>query len=181
MITPRVNRLVRAKIGSSKRFEVSTLKTQIGTLFAVSQKEQLCALSFIHTWPETLVRMQKRFRTEDYIEAQLFADVFEAYFEKDFSAFEQLELSTGGTPFQKKVWKQLSKIPAGHTKTYGEISQKLGKKNGARAVGQAANRNPIGIVIPCHRCVGQNGLLTGYAAGVERKRWLLEHEGALLI
>jgi len=173
--------LARKTKPTGKRFEVSTLKTQIGTLFAVSQNERLCALSFIHTWPETLLRAQKRFRTDAYIEAKLFEDAFTAYFSKDFSAFDQLKLDTGGTNFQKKVWKQLCKIKAGHTKTYGEIAQALGKKNGARAVGQAAHRNPIGIVIPCHRCVGQNGLLTGYAAGIERKRWLLEHEGALLI
>ena len=173
--------MARATKKRGQRFEVSTIKTPMGTLFAVSQKERLCALSFLDTWPSTLVRMCKRFRTEDYVEAQFFEDTFAAYFDKDFRAFDKIKLDTGGTIFQRKVWRQLSKKKAGSTKTYGEIALALGKSGAARAVGQAANRNPIAIVIPCHRCVGHKGLLTGYAAGIERKRWLLEHEGSLLI
>jgi O-6-methylguanine DNA methyltransferase len=173
--------MARATKKRGQRFEVSTIKTPMGTLFAVSQKERLCALSFLDTWPSTLARICKRFRTQEYVEAQLFDDIFAAYFDKDFSAFESIRLDTGGTIFQRKVWRQLSKIEAGCTKTYGDIARSLGKQGAARAVGQAAHRNPIAIVIPCHRCVGHKGLLTGYAAGIERKRWLLEHEGSLLI
>ena len=163
------------------RFEVSVHKTPLGSIFAVTAKNKLCAVSFLQTWPTTLAKICKRFGTDNYIEAELYREEFEAYFSKDFTAFKKIRLSTDGTDFQEKVWRQLLKIPAGETKTYGDISNALGTKGGARAVGQAANKNPIGIVIPCHRCVGQSGLLTGYAAGVDRKHWLLEHEGVLLL
>ena len=173
--------MARRPLKKRPRFEVSTIKSPMGTLFAVSHKEKLCALSFLDTWPTTLSRMIKRFKTDDYIEAQLFTEALTAYFDKDFATVRNLGLDAQGTPFQKKVWKQLCKIEPGTTQTYGEVAQAVGKKNAFRAVGQAANRNPIAIIVPCHRVVGHKGLLTGFAAGIDRKRWLLEHEGALLI
>jgi methylated-DNA-[protein]-cysteine S-methyltransferase len=90
-------------------------------------------------------------------------------------------LAPEGTPFQKAVWEQLGRIPWGQTVTYGALAQALeaatGKKTSPRAVGGAVGRNPISILIPCHRVVGANSTLTGYAGGLERKRWLLTHEG----
>lgn len=82
-----------------------------------------------------------------------------------------------GTDFQRAVWAQLALIPAGMTRTYGDVAAALGRPSAARAVGAATGRNPISIIVPCHRLVGSTGALTGYAGGVERKRWLLEHEG----
>lgn len=81
-----------------------------------------------------------------------------------------------GTPFQKKVWALLLKIPYGQTVTYGELAKRLGKKMSAQAIGGAVGRNPISIMVPCHRVVGADGSLTGYAGGLERKRFLLELE-----
>ena len=86
-----------------------------------------------------------------------------------------------GTPFQKLIWQLLLEIPYGKTRTYGDLAREaarmLGKeKMSAQAVGQAVGRNPVAIIIPCHRCVGAGGKLTGYAYGVERKAWLLRHE-----
>jgi methylated-DNA-[protein]-cysteine S-methyltransferase len=86
--------------------------------------------------------------------------------------------SRGGTPFQRRVWQELRAIPRGETRTYGELAVRLGKPGAARAVGAAVARNPISIVVPCHRVVGADGSLTGYAGGVERKRALLTIEGA---
>lgn len=83
-----------------------------------------------------------------------------------------------GTEFQKKVWKLLLEIPYGQTLTYGELARRLGNPRASQAVGQAVGRNPIAILVPCHRVVGSKGTLTGYAYGVEKKRWLLFHEGA---
>ena len=83
-----------------------------------------------------------------------------------------------GTAFQRKVWNQLTKIPYGKTQSYGEVAKKVGSPAGARAVGMACNRNPIGIVVPCHRVVGSNGDLTGYASGIPKKKKLLALEGA---
>ena len=90
-------------------------------------------------------------------------------------------MEPSGTPFQKHVWKLLLEIPFGKTVTYGELARDVAKilgreKMSAQAVGQAVGRNPIAIIIPCHRCVGAGGRLTGYAYGVDRKAWLLEHE-----
>ena len=84
----------------------------------------------------------------------------------------------GGTPFQRRVWQELRAIPRGETRTYGELAIRLGMPGAARAVGGAVARNPISIVVPCHRVVGADGSLTGYAGGVERKRALLAIEGA---
>jgi methylated-DNA-[protein]-cysteine S-methyltransferase len=98
-----------------------------------------------------------------------------AYFAGELQAFD-VPLAARGTPFQQRVWQLLRTIPYGTTTTYGELARRLGNGNASRAVGLANGRNPIGIVIPCHRVVGADGALTGYAGGIERKRWLLEHE-----
>lgn len=104
----------------------------------------------------------------------------EAYFRGELRTFD-LPLRPGGTDFQQRVWNQLLGIPYGSTLTYGELARELGDEKTIRAVGRANGRNPIPIIIPCHRVIGSEGRLTGYAGGIERKRWLLQHEGALLL
>lgn len=84
-----------------------------------------------------------------------------------------------GTDFQRRVWAVLKTIPRGRTMTYAEIAREIGSVGAARAVGAAVGRNPLSILVPCHRVVGGGGSLTGFAGGLERKKWLLEHEGAL--
>jgi methylated-DNA-[protein]-cysteine S-methyltransferase len=99
-----------------------------------------------------------------------------AYFDRDLKEFD-LPLRPAGTPFQQKVWDELQRVGYGQTATYGELAERLGMNRGAsRAVGAANGRNPIGIVIPCHRVVGVAGSLSGYAGGVERKQLLLQLE-----
>lgn len=100
----------------------------------------------------------------------------EAYFGGDLSAFDAVEVKTGGTDFQRAVWKALRDIPAGETRSYGQLAAAIGAPRAVRAVGLANGSNPVGVIVPCHRVIGTNGALTGYAGGVERKRWLLEHE-----
>ncbi len=90
-----------------------------------------------------------------------------------------LPLVPEGTPFQRRVWERLRSIPYGETCTYGEIARELGKAKSAQAVGGAVGRNPLMLLIPCHRVIGSDGSLTGYAGGIERKKALLEREGAL--
>lgn len=102
----------------------------------------------------------------------------DAYFEGDFAAIQSLPVETGGTVFQRQVWKALRDIPRGKTESYGELAARIGRAKAVRAVGLANGANPVGIVVPCHRVIGANGTLTGYGGGVDRKRWLLEHEGA---
>ena len=101
-----------------------------------------------------------------------------AYFGGDATALDGVAVRTGGTDFQRSVWAALRTIPAGETWSYGQLATAIGKPAAVRAVGLANGANPIGIIVPCHRVVGANGTLTGYAGGLERKRWLLAHEKA---
>lgn len=103
-----------------------------------------------------------------------------SYFAGDTAALRDVKLSTGGTPFQRRVWDALRDIPAGETLSYGALGLRIGLAGHARAIGHANAANPINIVVPCHRLVGSAGHLTGYAGGIERKRWLLAHEGAAI-
>ena len=102
-----------------------------------------------------------------------------AYFHGDLRAIDGLPVDARGTEFQRAVWRALREIPCGETCSYGELAKRIGRPSAMRAVGLANRANPIGIVVPCHRVIGSDGSLTGYAAGVERKRWLLTHGGAL--
>ncbi len=104
-----------------------------------------------------------------------------AYFDGDLSIIDTLSSATAGTPFQREVWQALRSIPCGHVMHYGELAEQLGRPGAARAVGAANGSNPVSIVVPCHRVIGRNGTLTGYAGGVQRKEWLLRHEGYLLL
>ncbi|WP_421808290.1 methylated-DNA--[protein]-cysteine S-methyltransferase [Flagellimonas sp.] len=99
----------------------------------------------------------------------------EEYFEGNRTVFE-LRLNPSGTDFQKKVWEALLQIPFGKTISYLELSKQLGDPKAIRAVASANGKNPLWIVVPCHRVIGTNGDLTGYAGGLHRKKWLLEHE-----
>ncbi|MFF7450361.1 MULTISPECIES: methylated-DNA--[protein]-cysteine S-methyltransferase [unclassified Streptomyces] len=107
-------------------------------------------------------------------------DQLTAYFEGELKEFT-LELHLGGTPFQREVWQQLRRIPYGETRSYGDLAAALGRPGASRAVGLANGKNPIGIIVPCHRVVGSDGSLTGYGGGLERKQRLLDLErGAAL-
>ncbi|MCU1293476.1 MAG: methylated-DNA--[protein]-cysteine S-methyltransferase, partial [Bryobacterales bacterium] len=101
----------------------------------------------------------------------------EAYFDGNLTAIDQVEVAANGTAFQQQVWKELRRIPAGSTISYGELAHRIGNPEACRAVGLANGANPIGIIVPCHRVIGSSGKLTGYGGGIERKRWLLAHEG----
>src|SRR5262249_38078569 len=92
------------------------------------------------------------------------------------AAIDALAVRAEGTAFQQSVWRALRAIPAGETTTYGALARRLGRADAARAVGAANGRNPLAVVVPCHRLVGANRALTGYAGGLARKRWLLDHE-----
>lgn len=99
-----------------------------------------------------------------------------AYFGGDLHAIDALPVKTGGTEFQREVWRALREIPCGTTISYGELARRIRRPEAVRAVGLANGSNPIGVVVPCHRVIGANGSLTGYGGGLERKRWLLDHE-----
>jgi methylated-DNA-[protein]-cysteine S-methyltransferase len=103
------------------------------------------------------------------------ADQLDAYFAGELISFD-VEMNLLGTTFQREVWSRLCEIPYGETISYGELAQRVGNPKASRAVGLANGRNPIAIIVPCHRVIGADGSLTGYGGGLERKTWLLEHE-----
>ncbi len=102
--------------------------------------------------------------------------LLERYFAGDADALSAVRWATGGTDFQRAVWRALTEIPVGETDSYAGLAARIGRPSAVRAVGLANGSNPVGIIVPCHRVIGKSGALTGYAGGIERKRWLLEHE-----
>lgn len=108
------------------------------------------------------------------------AEALDEYFASDGIVGPMPELDPQGTELQREVWLALTTIPSGVTRTYSEIAQQVGRPTAVRAVAAAIGANPVGVLVPCHRVIGADGSLTGYAGGLERKRWLLAHEGAAL-
>jgi methylated-DNA-[protein]-cysteine S-methyltransferase len=108
------------------------------------------------------------------------ARALEEYFCGARRDFDDLRLAPAGTPFQLAVWRALRGIPFGRTTSYGELARRIGRPGAARAVGMANHRNPIWIIIPCHRVIGADGSLTGYGGGLPAKEWLLAHEASTL-
>jgi methylated-DNA-[protein]-cysteine S-methyltransferase len=104
------------------------------------------------------------------------SDALERYFAGDVEVIDDIPVRTAGTPFQRSVWNELRKIPGGFVVSYGKLAERIARPKAVRAVGLANGANPIGIVVPCHRVIGSKGSLTGYGGGLERKRWLLDHE-----
>jgi methylated-DNA-[protein]-cysteine S-methyltransferase len=100
------------------------------------------------------------------------------YFEGELTAIDSLPVQTAGTAFQREVWRALRHIPCGTTVSYAKLAEQVGRPAAVRAVGLANGSNPIGVVVPCHRVIGADGSLTGYGGGIQRKSWLLEHEGS---
>jgi methylated-DNA-[protein]-cysteine S-methyltransferase len=148
------------------------LDSPVGTLLLVGDGKALTALYMDAQrhrppLPDGAVRRDAAFREA---RAQL-----TAYFAGELREFE-LPLSAQGTAFQRGVWQALRQIPFGQTESYGGLSRRIGKPGASRAVGLANGRNPIGIIVPCHRVIGKNGTLTGYGGGLARKQWLLDHE-----
>jgi len=144
-------------------------KTPIGTAKIVGDENGISAVTVIDDDLETSIEMPKIL--QDCVQQ------LTEYFNGSRSTFD-LKLNPQGTDFQKKVWKELLNVPFGKTRTYLEQTKKLGDVKAIRAVASANGKNPIWIIIPCHRIIGSDGSLTGYAGGIWRKKWLLEHENA---
>ncbi len=164
-------------------FDFDRYESPIGQILLVVKAGQLVSLDFSGYESRFEQLLTARYGKVDFVETQnpggVTARVHRYFAERDFAAFDGLEVETGGTSFQQEVWAALRRIPAGSTWTYGQLAQRLDRPKAFRAVGHANSLNPIGIVLPCHRVIGSNDSLTGYAGGLHRKRWLLEHEGAL--
>lgn len=161
------------------RLTVSEIETPVGAVRVVTGKNGVCALDFSDRWDETCRKLERRFGSVEFERAariQGVTDRIRAYLKGDAKALEPIAVDPGGTPFQQRVWSALRRIPAGRTDSYGSLARRIGRPTGARAVAAANASNPISIVIPCHRVIGADGSLRGYAGGVDRKRWLIEHE-----
>jgi len=161
----------------------SRIETPIGPLVLLAREGILLMLEFEDAEPRIEREMKARFHGEDHQPAEDpfgLASRINAYFSGDIQAVEGIDTDGGGTEFQRRVWAELKRIPASVTISYAELARRLGDPKAVRAVGTANGRNPISIVVPCHRVIGADGSLTGYGGGLERKRWLLVHEGALL-
>lgn len=160
---------------------LNTVKTPIGDLTVVTEGTCVVICEF-SDHEARVARQLQRFYGGANITSDTLPEAislkFKAYFAGDTEALNMLQTSPVGSPFDQRVWQELRSIPAGVTTHYGAIATKLASS--ARAVGGANGRNPIALVHPCHRVIGADGSLTGYAGGLRRKEWLLQHEGALL-
>lgn len=152
----------------------------LGTLLLVTDEQgQLRALDFddfearMH---RLLNRHYGQYALQESPTPATLSSSLQDYFDGDLSALDNYPSATNGTAFQRKVWQALPTIPAGTTMTYGQLALRIGCPTASRAVGLANGANPLAIIVPCHRVVGSTGKLTGYGGGIERKRWLLDHE-----
>jgi methylated-DNA-[protein]-cysteine S-methyltransferase len=165
-------------------FNLDRLSTPIGTALLVTDADGvLRALD----WEEYEPRMRDLLRLQygavglkDARAPREIRSALTAYFRGDLDRLKTITWRVAGTPFQRKVWTALPKIPAGTTMSYGALAAKLNMPRAMRAVGHANGSNPISVVVPCHRLIGASGALVKYGGGLERKRWLLRHEGVTL-
>jgi methylated-DNA-[protein]-cysteine S-methyltransferase len=159
------------------------IECPIGTIVLVTSDVALCG-SYFADQPKRTERVLRKQHGETPLpirrERLGLRERFAAYFAGDLHALDDIPTQSNGSDFQNAVWAALRKIPVGTTTSYGALATSLGMPSASRAVGLANGANPIGIVVPCHRVIGANGTLTGYGGGLERKAWLLAHEGVKL-
>lgn len=152
----------------------------VGSVLVVTDGHGLVALEFGAPEERLMRLLQQRFGPDVALTKVRgegrYDSAVRAYFAGDFTALAQVPLNGGGTPFQQRVWAALREIPAGETRSYGDIAARIGSPGAARAVGLANSLNPISLAVPCHRVIGSTGALTGYGGGIARKQWLLAHE-----
>jgi methylated-DNA-[protein]-cysteine S-methyltransferase len=164
------------------RFQTDLIDTPIGRLFIVADHNgKLRSAGWVENEAEVLhhLRMhygENGFQLESSCNPYGLSDAFRNYFAGQLDAIDRLPVETAGTPFQREVWRELRNIQCGTTISYAELAQRIGRPSAVRAVGLANGSNPVPIVVPCHRVIGSDGSLTGYGGGIERKRWLLQHE-----
>jgi methylated-DNA-[protein]-cysteine S-methyltransferase len=158
------------------------LDTPIGEMLIVADRDGNLRATF---WTDHEARMHRAlqlqygengFTLEPACNPHDLTKAIERYFAGDLAAIGTLPVQTAGTSFQREVWHALRGIACGTTISYAQLAERIGRPKAVRAVGLANGSNPVGVVVPCHRVIGSDGSLTGYGGGIERKRWLLEHE-----
>ncbi len=168
---------------NSEKLLIDHFASPIGRVALVADEQgRLCALG----WTDEHTRMAGQLRAyadrdastlEERVDPHGLSTAVKDYFSGDLRIIDGLPVRTQGTEFQRAVWRALREIPCGVTWSYAQLAVRIGNPKAVRAVGLANGANPVGIVVPCHRVIGANGMLTGYGGGLERKRWLLAHEG----
>lgn len=159
----------------SSELAATHLKTPIGVLQVAASDEGLVAIVFPNETKRHFVKSKGSAMAQKHLDRAVAA--LEEYFAGKRHDFSDLTLAPSGTDFQKRVWQALYAIPFGETRSYGDIARAIDNPKGVRAVGLANGKNPIPIIVPCHRVIGANGTLTGFGGGLPTKKWLLEHEG----
>jgi methylated-DNA-[protein]-cysteine S-methyltransferase len=158
------------------------METPIGEMLIVADHDgNLRAID----WTDHETRMRRLlalhygesgFKLEPARHPNSLTNAIRSYFAGELTAVDVLPVQTAGSPFQRDVWRALREIACGSTLSYAKLAERIGRPTAVRAVGLANASNPVGVVVPCHRVIGANGSLTGYGGGIDRKRWLLEHE-----
>lgn len=164
-----------------KELLLDVIASPIDDIMIVVDGDRMCALDFADYQPRMMKLLERHYGSVHLTPANNpcgFSDLVRRYFAGDIHSLDAIAVSTGGTPFQQQVWSALRTIAPGTTATYGELAAQLGKPTAYRAVGATNALNPVGIVLPCHRVIGANAALTGYAGGLARKQWLLHHEAS---
>jgi methylated-DNA-[protein]-cysteine S-methyltransferase len=156
-----------------------TLDSPIGPLTVAGRGGRVCLLHFGRMDPAIQKWLEKWFPGEPHANGSLDAvrAVLAQYFGGDVAALDTVGVELKGTAFQVRVWKALRGIPAGTTISYQDLARRIGEPAAVRAVGAANGANPVAVIVPCHRVIGADGSLTGYGGGLQRKQWLLSHEG----
>ena len=165
------------------RLVLDRLDSPAGPIVLVASRAGLVLVDFGEPEDRLWRMLERRFgdtRPEPATDPLGATSAMRAYLAGRLDAIDGLPVDAGGTPFQRRCWAALRTIPAGTTWSYRRLAAEIGQPSAMRAVGLANGANPVGIVVPCHRVIGADGSLTGYGGGIERKRWLLEHEGAML-
>jgi methylated-DNA-[protein]-cysteine S-methyltransferase len=161
--------------------KLDLLTTPIGEIDVVTDAEGRLRVLEFHDQPQRLVRALRLHHRDRKVETgaapAAVRDGLAAYFDGELAALKTVPWTIGGTAFQRQVWNALVEIPLGEATTYARLAERIGRPSAVRAVGLANGANPIAVVVPCHRVIGTGGALTGYGGGIERKRWLLAHEG----
>ena len=162
------------------KLTLDRIETPVGTVLLVVDAEGAVRALDFAGYEDRMMRLLVRHYGDapltEGLAPELVRGAVAAYFAGDIAALEGLKVMTGGTEFQRAVWAALRDIPAGQTRTYGQLATAIGRPKAVRAAGLANGQNPVAVIVPCHRVIGANGTLTGFAGGLERKQWLLDHE-----
>ena len=159
----------------------SAVESPVGPLVLVAKGDAVVALMFGEDDGDARRWLERRFgqfEMKAHRDPAGAVSALRAYFKGDLAAIDRVKVDTGGTEFQRAVWSELRRIPAGSTISYADLAARVGRPTAVRAVGAANGSNPVAVILPCHRVIAADGTLCGYGGGLDRKRWLLAHEGA---